>query len=130
MKKNIIFFDGVCNLCNKAVDFFIKRDIGGYIHYAPLQGTTAKEVLDSKVTDDLNTVVFYQEGKVYYKSEAILRALVLLGPKYALTSLFLIVPEFIRDFFYDLIAKNRYKIFGKKETCRLPLPHEKKLFLD
>lgn len=129
-KSPILFFDGKCSLCNKSVDFFIEKDKGQLIRYAPLQGTTAKELLDYTYIQDLNTVVFYQNEIIYTKSEAIIRALIVLGPKYALTSIFLIIPGFIRDILYNLISKNRYRFWGKRETCRLPSQSEKKLFLD
>lgn len=126
----ILFFDGVCNLCNSTVDFLIQRDHNKIIRYASLQGETAKKTLAEKYFTDLNTVVLYQDGQIYTKSEAIIRALIHLGPKYALASIFLIIPGFIRDFFYTLIAKNRYRFWGKRDTCRLPTHAEKKLFLD
>lgn len=129
-KGPILFFDGVCNLCNSTVDFLIERDSNQVIKYSSLQGKTASEILSGKYTQDLNTVVLYQNGKIYIKSEAVIRALIHLGPKYALSSIFLIIPGFIRDFFYNLIAKNRYRIWGKKDTCRLPTQSERKLFLD
>lgn len=127
---NIIFFDGVCNLCNSTVDFIITRDTNQMIQYAPLQGVNARKYIGDKLVQNLNTVTFYQDGKIYTKSEAIIRVLSLLGPKYALLSIFLLLPTFIRDFFYDLVAKNRYRFWGKRDTCRLPSPAEKKLFLD
>lgn len=126
----IIFFDGVCNLCNSTVDFLIQRDKNKILRYASLQGTSASKLLTKAYTEDLNTVVFYQEGKIYTKSEAIIRALIALGPPYSLTSIFLIFPDLILNFFYTLIAKNRYRLFGKKDTCRLPTPSERELFLD
>ena len=129
-KGPILFFDGVCNLCNSTVDFLIERDSNQVIKYSSLQGKTASELLTGKYTQDLNTVVLYQDGKIYTKSEAVIRALIHLGPKYALSSIFLVIPGFIRDFFYNLIAKNRYRIWGKKDTCRLPTQSERKLFLD
>lgn len=127
---SIIFFDGFCNLCNNTVDFFILRDQNQFIKYAPLQGETAMKLLGKKYTEDLHTVIFYQDKKIYIKSEAIIRALIVLGPKYALSSILLVIPTFIRDFFYTLIAKNRYRFFGKKDSCRLPTAQERKLFLD
>lgn len=129
-KDPILFFDGVCNLCNSTVDFLIERDVHHVIKYSSLQGKTASELLTEKYTQDLNTVVLYQDGKIYTKSEAVIRALMHLGPKYAITRIFLIIPGFIRNFFYNLIAKNRYRIWGQKDTCRLPTESEKKLFLD
>jgi predicted DCC family thiol-disulfide oxidoreductase YuxK len=129
-KYPILFFDGVCNLCNGTVDFIISHDKKSLIRFAPLQGTKAKEVLGPILTSDLKTVVLFYEDKIYVKSNAILKTLQLLGFPYNLILISKIFPPFIRNFFYDFIAKNRYKFFGQKETCRLPSASEKKLFLD
>jgi predicted DCC family thiol-disulfide oxidoreductase YuxK len=126
----ILFFDGVCNLCNKVVDFFIQKDQNQVIRYSSLQGETAKQLLDPKLIENMNTVVFLEKGITYIKSEAVIRALIHLGPKYALSSIFLVFPSFVRDPFYNLVAATRYKFFGKRDSCRLPTHSEKKLFLD
>lgn len=126
----IIFFDGVCNLCNKTVDFFITKDQARKFRYAPLQGRSASEYIGKTATRDLNSVVLYYEGKSYYKSKAIFKALWILGLPYSLLAIFSMIPTPISDYFYDLIAKNRYRLFGKENTCRIPTPEEKSLFLD
>lgn len=128
--ENILFFDGVCSLCNSAVDFFISNDKNKMLKYSPLQGITAKKLLEPQYINDLNTVVLYQNGKIYTKSEAIIRGLSSISLFYRPLIFSLILPVKLRDFIYDLIAKNRYKFFGKKDSCRLPTPEERELFLD
>lgn len=131
MKNNpVLIFDGVCNLCNNAVDFFISRDKEKIFRYAPLQGEFAKANLDSTRLKNLDSVVLLYEGKLYIKSQAILKALIILGWPYRLCGIFKLVPICISDKVYDLIASNRYKFFGKKDSCRLPTVEEKSLFLD
>ena len=121
---HIVFFDGVCNLCNKSVDFLIKADRKRVLKYAPLQ--SAKKTLKSK-----DSIVFLSEGQEYQKSKAILKILSKLGGFYKfIGAVFSIIPSFILDVFYDLIAKNRYKIFGRKDNCRLPTKEELELFIE
>jgi len=132
MSTTILFFDGHCNLCNNSVDFVITRDKKRVFRFAPLQGETAKDVL-GVVNIDLehpDSFVLSKDNKVYFRSTAALMVARQLGFPWSLTSLFLVVPPFIRDAVYNLIARNRYKWFGRKETCRLPSPEERSLFLD
>jgi len=132
MSTTILYFDGHCNLCNNSVDFVITRDKKRVFRFAPLQGETAKDVL-GVVNIDLehpDSFVLSKDNKVYFRSTAALMVARQLGFPWSLTSLFLVVPPFIRDAVYNLIARNRYKWFGRKETCRLPSPEERSLFLD
>lgn len=128
----IIFFDGVCGLCSNTVDFFIAHDKKALLKYSPLQGKKARELLGSGYDfTDLNTVVFLDgDHAIHKKSSAILWALVSLGGIWKLFGIFLLIPRVFRDCLYDLVAKNRYKWFGKKETCRLPTPEERVRFFD
>jgi len=128
----ILFFDGHCNLCNNSVDFVITRDKKHVFRFAPLQGETAKDVLGD-VNIDLehpDSFVLSKDNEVYFRSTAALMVARQLGFPWSLMSVFLVVPPFIRDAVYNLIARNRYKWFGRKETCRLPSPEERSLFLD
>jgi len=128
----ILFFDGHCNLCNNSVDFVITRDKKRVFRFAPLQGETAKDVLGD-VNIDLehpDSFVLSKDNEVYFRSTAALMVARQLGFPWSLMSVFLVVPPFIRDAVYNLIARNRYKWFGRKETCRLPSPEERSLFLD
>lgn len=129
-EKPIIFFDGVCGLCNRTVDFLIRHDKERLFIFAPLQGETASKILATSLTDEPDTIVCKDGQKLYYKSEAVLHILIKIGGIWRLAALGYIVPKFIRDFFYDIVANNRYKVFGKKESCRLPSPEERKVFLD
>ncbi len=126
--KPIIFFDGVCGLCNKSVDFLIVRDKKQIFLFAPLQGETAKQKLPPVA--DMESVVLLDEKGMHDKSTAALKILIRLGGIWKLSVIFFAVPKFIRDPIYNVIAKNRYKIFGKKESCRLPTPEERVRFLD
>ena len=127
----IVFFDGVCNLCNASVQWLIKRDQKHQFRFAPLQGETAK--LHLKITDENATpqsVILFENGKVYQKSTAALRLAVKLGFPWFLAGIFFIIPRFLRDWVYDYIARNRYRWFGKKDACMIPTPELKALFLD
>ena len=127
--QRVIFCDGVCSLCNAWVDFILKRDRAGIFSFAPLQGNYAKE-MEPEASKNLNTMIYLVSGQRYYRTGAILRILRDLGGIWYLAWVFWFVPFFIRDFFYGLIARNRYRIFGKKENCRIPTPKEKVRFLD
>lgn len=127
----IVLFDGVCNLCNNAVDFIITRDFKGKFKVGPLQDELTKKILDDYQIkkDYLDSLVFIHKEAVFYKSRAALEIARNLTGLWPLMYIFIIVPAIIRDPIYDWIARNRYKWFGKKETCRLPTIDEKKRFL-
>ena len=127
--KPIIFFDGVCGLCNKFVDFLIVRDKKQTFLFAPLQGLTAKQSLPT-IADMESVLLLDPSGSLCDKSTAAIKILIRLGGIWKLAGIFFVVPKFIRDPVYSVIAKNRYKIFGKKESCRLPTPEERSRFLD
>ena len=128
--QSILFFDGVCGLCNKAVDFVLVRDHHNAIKFAPLQGDTARSLLTPAEIENLNTMVLWVKGRSYRKSAAAVRVLWRLsfGWKVVGTLLWLI-PLPLRNLGYTLVARNRYRFFGKKESCRLPTPAERLRFL-
>ncbi|MCH2533551.1 MAG: DUF393 domain-containing protein [Bdellovibrionales bacterium] len=128
--KKIIFFDGVCNLCNQFVDFVLKADKKKQIHIAPLQGETAKKSLTKEELSNLSTVIYLKDKKTYKKSRAVLEIASDLGWPYKLLKIFIIIPTPLRDIIYSFISKYRYVIFGKRQTCRLPNEAEKQQFLD
>lgn len=131
-KQKIILFDGVCNFCNFWVNFILDRDKNDLFKFAALQSKLGNEILKKFNMDNssLESVILLDGESVYSKSTAALKiAKELSGPVKILYPL-LILPKFLRDFFYDLIAKNRYKIFGKKDVCRIPTEEEKVKFLD
>jgi predicted DCC family thiol-disulfide oxidoreductase YuxK len=131
MVDRIILFDGVCNLCNNSVKFIIKRDTSGYFKFASLQGETGQRLLKKhSLNYDLNSFVLIEKEKVYIKSSAALRVCSQLDGAWLLLSIFRFLPPLFRDFLYDIVAKNRYKWFGKEESCILPLPKWKQRFLD
>jgi predicted DCC family thiol-disulfide oxidoreductase YuxK len=126
----VIFFDGVCGLCNRFVDFVLRRDPGGLFQFSPLQGETAAERLAPGDITDLKTVVVVDGNRTYRKSAAVIWVLQRLGGIWRVASaLFWLVPRPLRDLGYSWIANNRYAIFGKKETCRLPSVDERSRFL-
>ncbi len=130
--KEIVFFDGVCNLCNGSVQTILKYDRKKRFHFASLQSLTARELLPEKYTkeDELGTIVFMQKnGSFKTKSTAVLNIAKYLSFPLNLTFVFILVPVFIRNWVYDRVAKNRYKWFGKQDTCWLPTPELKSRFL-
>lgn len=130
--KSIIFFDGVCNLCNNSVKFIIKRDKHKRFLYASLQSDAARDILlQFKIKNsNLDSIILLENGKFYQKSTAILKIAKQLNGLWKLNYGFLIIPKLMRDFIYDIIAKNRYKWFGKRETCMLPTGDMKLRFLE
>ena len=130
-KDHIIFFDGVCGLCNHSVDFVMKRDKKNLFLFSSLQSQNAQDILkDHHYTQEsISNIVYLRMGKVEIKSTAVLLICWDLGGLLSLASFFFIIPPFIRDFFYDIIATYRYNWFGKKESCRLPTKEEKNKFL-
>lgn len=129
MKENVIFFDGVCGLCNGFVDFVMKIDRQNVFFFAPLQGEYAQKTLTTADTQNLNTIVVMINGRTYRKSEAVLNVFGLIGGAWGPFSILLTLPAPLRDKAYELIAKNRYRLFGKREICRFPTPEERSRFL-
>nr|WP_310174884.1 thiol-disulfide oxidoreductase DCC family protein [Neobacillus niacini] len=129
--ERIILFDGVCNLCNHSVQFIIKRDTSGIFKFASIQGGTGKRIVTKYgLAPDLDSFILIEKEKVYIKSTAALRVCSGLKGGWKLFAILMIVPTFIRDYIYDIIAKNRYKWFGKKNSCMLPSPELRERFLD
>lgn len=126
----VLFFDGVCNLCNASVDFIVRRDKKRKYRFAPLQGITAAHAIPEQVEKgDFDSFVLAERGQIFTRSTAALKVLVGLGGIWSLAKPLLLIPAALRDPIYRLIAKNRYRWFGQKDTCRLPSPEEKALFL-
>ncbi|QJC89895.1 thiol-disulfide oxidoreductase DCC family protein [Bacillus inaquosorum] len=129
--NRVLLFDGVCNLCNGAVQFIIKRDPDGLISFTSLQSETGQSLLKKSglPTDQFDSFVFIEDGRVYTKSTAAIKVFRHLRGPWRLFVLFFAVPKPVRDMIYSFIAKNRYKWFGKKNECMLPSPSIKKRFL-
>ncbi|MDD2793273.1 MAG: DCC1-like thiol-disulfide oxidoreductase family protein [Sediminibacterium sp.] len=127
----IVFFDGVCNFCNRSVQFILRNDPERKFRYASLQSSLGQRVLQEAglPANQLSTLLLLKNGKLYRKSTAaLLIAAELRGlwpALYALT----ILPAFLRDPFYDLVARNRYRLFGKQEACMIPDAKAKDLFI-
>lgn len=120
--QNIILFDGVCNLCSNSVKFIIKRDKKALFKFAPLQSDIGIELLRKYdlTTQESDTVIYIRTGKALTRSTAALFVLKDLGGIWSGLFVFIVLPKFIRDFFYGLIAKSRYRIWGRKESCMIP----------
>lgn len=127
MSEKIVLFDGVCNLCSRAVQFMIARDPAGKLKFAALQSEAGQALLQQyqlQATLDGrdDTVVYIEDGQVYTHSAAGLRIARHLNGPVRLAAPLILVPRFIRDFVYRLIARNRYRWFGRKDVCWLPTP--------
>jgi predicted DCC family thiol-disulfide oxidoreductase YuxK len=152
--SSIVFFDGVCNLCNGFVDFLVRHDRRQVLRFASLQGNTARKLLGPGAGEILSSVVFYQNesdnefgnkfgnqpgnesgnspvsGSTTTESLAVIQILSQLGGAWRGLIILKLIPSFVRDPIYRFVARNRYRWFGKRETCRLPSPDERALFLD
>ena len=138
MNQPIVFYDGVCGLCNRLVQFLLKRDRHDKLRFASLQSEFALQVLsrhgiDPSDLDTLHIVENYGEKneRALNRSDAILKAARELGGVWSLAATVgKVVPKPVRDVFYRFVAKNRYRVFGKSETCMLPAPEHRAKFVD
>jgi predicted DCC family thiol-disulfide oxidoreductase YuxK len=131
--KKIIIFDGICNLCNNSVLKVIKYDKKDSFVFVALQSKNGQDIINYLKIDSskIDSIVLYEPGIAYdIKSTAVLKIMKDFGGFWFLTQIFEILPITIRDFFYDYIAKNRYKWFGKEESCMIPTPELKAKFLN
>lgn len=117
-KEDIVLFDGVCNLCNHLVKFIIQRDPDARFRFAALQSKEGQRL--QKETVNVNSVVLIRDGKYLFRSSAILYILHDLGGFWKIFYAFIILPPFLRDFVYMIIARTRYRIFGKRDSCMVP----------
>ena len=130
--KKIILFDGVCNLCDNTVQKVIKADKNAQFRFASLDSEIGKQILDYIGVDrqKMDSIVLYQPGISYYlKSQAAFKIASYLGLPYSLINIFSVFPKALTDIGYDFIAKNRYKWYGKKESCMIPNESIKQKFL-
>jgi len=132
MKKQIILFDGVCNLCNTSVQFVIQRDTSGKFNYAALQSVAGQKLLkeNNLPANEFYSIILIKNGEVFQRSRAALEIARGLSGLWPLLYVFVIVPPFIRNGIYNWIAKNRYRWFGRKEECMIPTPELKSRFLN
>ena len=130
--KQLILFDGICNLCNASVLYVIKHDKANRFMFAPLQSEVGKQIIQKFNVDPTKTdsILLYSEEKgLTVKSTAALHIAKHLSFPRSLMTVFFIVPTFIRNWVYDFVAKNRYKWYGKKDACMIPTPELKAKFL-
>ena len=126
----IVFFDGVCNLCQGSVSYLIKHDKKGVLKFASLQGNYAKDFVNETEIQSMQSILFFDGKMLYKKSTAVLKLSRLLGGWHQLLLLGYILPRFVRDWLYNIVAKNRYRWFGKKDQCMLPSKGFENRFLD
>lgn len=125
----IILFDGVCNFCNSSVNFIIERDKQNYFKFAPLQSEIGQTFIEKFDLSDLDSIILVENDMAFTHSTAALKIAKQLGGIWSVFYVFIIFPRFIRDFFYKLFAKYRYKLFGKKDQCMMPTPEIRERFL-
>jgi predicted DCC family thiol-disulfide oxidoreductase YuxK len=129
--ERIVYFDGVCNLCNAVVLFILKYDPNGKFKFCTLQSPQGKKTLEENrlSSESPDTFLLSENGKLYTRSAAALRVMKELSGGWPLLYGLIIVPAFLRDFVYRMVSKNRYRWFGKKATCMVPTPEIKSRFI-
>ena len=129
-KMNIIVFDGVCNFCNRVVQIIIRHDPSAQIYFAAQQSEVGEQLLkDLAIKESSNSVLFVKDGLVYYQSDAVIEIAKLLKGWPIIFKYGIIVPRFFRNYIYQFIAANRYRLFGKQDQCMVPKEEEKRRFL-
>ncbi|CAN5648749.1 thiol-disulfide oxidoreductase DCC family protein [soil metagenome] len=128
----VILFDGVCTLCNRSVQFIIRRDADGYFNFASLQSSAGRRLIQRHGLDQdqADSVILVEGGRAYGRSDAALRIVRNLGGVWPVMTVFRIVPRSVRDRLYDWIASNRYRWFGRREECMIPTPELRRRFLE
>ena len=128
--ERLVLFDGVCNFCNGAVNFIIRHDGEKKFKFAPLQSEIGQQMQAKYgIGEDVDSIILVENDQAYTHSTAGLRVAKGLGSIWSLGYVFIIVPSFIRDFFYRLFAKYRYRLFGRTEACMQPTPDVRERFL-
>ncbi|HZW38859.1 MAG TPA: thiol-disulfide oxidoreductase DCC family protein [Ignavibacteriaceae bacterium] len=131
-EKNIILFDGVCNLCVSSVQFIIKRDPVGIFYFASLQSDVGVRLSENfgALIEKTDSIILIKGDKCYIESDAALKIASKLKGGWKLLYIFIIIPKPLRDAVYRYVARNRYKWFGKKDACMIPSPDLKKRFME
>lgn len=129
--KSVLLFDGVCNLCNSSVNFILARDPKAKFRFASLQSDEGQELLQAfeDRPSDLSSVVLIEDGQLYARSDAALRVARQLSGGWPLLYAFIVLPRALRDAVYDWVARNRYRWFGKRDSCMMPSPELRNRFL-
>lgn len=138
--QRLLLFDGVCNLCDRSVQFVIRHDRKGKFKFASLQSAYAEQILKKYPeiapfnktgnNPDWGSIVFILKGKAYTRSAAVLKVMEELGFPWKIAAVFYILPSVFRDALYNFIAKNRYRWYGKKDSCMIPTPELRDRFMD
>ena len=129
-KMNIIVFDGVCNFCNLVVRIIIRHDPSAQIHFTAQQSEAGEKLMQEiSIKENSNSVLFVKDGLVYYKSDAVIEIAKHLSGWPSILQYSIIIPRFIRNFIYELVAANRYRIFGKQDQCMVPKEKDRGRFL-
>ena len=129
--ERIVLFDGICNFCNGAVNFIIRHDHAKKFRFAPLQSEFGEQMRAKfGIGDDVDSIILIEGDQAYLHSTAGLRVAKTLGGIWSLGYAFIIIPTPIRDWFYKLFAKYRYKLFGRKDVCMMPTPDIKERFIE
>jgi len=142
--ERLLLFDGVCNLCNRSVQFIIRHDREARFKFAALQSPYAQKILPGLLqqeanknnyrpgaeNDNLFSAIFILRGKIYTRSTAVIKVMAQLGFPWNLMTVFYILPGILRDRLYAYIASHRYKWFGKKDHCMIPTPQLRQRFMD
>lgn len=128
--EGVVFFDGFCVLCSGTVAWLIKRDKRRVLKYSSLQGQYAQKTLDVRHVESGSSVVFCHNGALYEKADAVIHILILLGGFYKPLGLFLnLIPRFMLNWVYDLVARYRYYFFGKNDSCLMPAGQDRSLYI-
>ncbi|WP_136716111.1 thiol-disulfide oxidoreductase DCC family protein [Halorientalis salina] len=134
LDRPVLLFDGVCNLCNGFVRFIVRFDAAGTVRFAPLQSAVADELLDrydlEPEGEGFETVVLIEDGEAYTKSTAALRVARRLDGPWPLAYPLVYLPERFRNGVYDLVARYRYRVFGRKDECPMPDPELRERFVE
>ena len=126
----IVLFDGICNFCNGSVNFIIARDPAGYFKFATLQSEAGQQLRRKyAIGENIDSIILIEDDTAYIYSSAPLRVAKRLTGAWWLFGVFWIVPKAIRDYFYRMFARNRYRLFGKKDVCMVPTPEIRARFL-
>lgn len=133
LNKKIVLFDGVCNLCNRSIQFIIKRDNKDEFRFATLQGKLGQRLVQERNIDikKIDSILLIEPGLAYYtKSSAALKIGISFGGAWKILNVLNLIPSKLRDIVYDWVARNRYSWYGKKNACMIPTPEVKDKFLD
>ena len=126
---DIIYFDGDCLFCNRSIQLIIKLDRNQRFYFALLRSDYAKKHLNSDLIKKVDSIIYQTPARIYTKSSAVIRIISHLGIGYRFLLIFLLIPVFIRNFFYDLFARYRYQLFGRQDQCTLPSAHSSRFLV-